>query len=40
MCYRIYGDAKYYVEVARFNSLNDFRNLTEGMQIKFPPLAK
>lgn len=40
MCYRIYGDAKYYIEVARFNNLNDFRNLNEGMQLKFPPLAK
>jgi hypothetical protein len=40
MCYRIYGDSKYYIEVARFNNLNDFRNLNEGMQLKFPPLAK
>jgi LysM repeat protein len=38
LCYQIYGDSKYYIEVARANSLNDFRYLETGVKIKFPPL--
>ncbi|MCG9910679.1 MAG: LysM peptidoglycan-binding domain-containing protein [Flavobacteriales bacterium] len=38
MCHDIYGDSKYYAAVAAHNRLDDFRNLTEGMQIQFPPL--
>ncbi len=40
MCYRIYGDSKYYIEVAKFNKLNDFRNIKAGDRIVFPPIAK
>jgi hypothetical protein len=40
MCYRIYGDPKYYLEVARVNGINNFRNLTPGTDIFFPPLNK
>lgn len=40
LCYKIYGDSKYYIEVARANNLNDFRYLKTGSKIKFPPLAK
>jgi len=40
MCYNIYGDSKYYIEVARVNNLNDFKNLQPGQQIFFPPLEK
>lgn len=40
MTYRIYGDASYYMEVARVNNLVNFRNLKPGDRIKFPPLAK
>ncbi len=40
LCKEMYGDIKYYVEVANFNGLNDFRNLKTGDKIKFPPLAK
>lgn len=39
MCYRIYGDSRYYLEVARVNKLKDFRNLEAGSQIIFPPLG-
>jgi hypothetical protein len=39
MCFHIYQDSKYYLEVARFNGLNDFRNLEPGQQIFFPPLG-
>lgn len=40
LCYKIYGDAKYYIEVAQVNNLNDFRYLKTGSKIKFPPLNK
>jgi hypothetical protein len=35
----IYGSAQYYLDVARFNNLDDFRTLRPGQQILFPPLA-
>ena len=38
MTYRIYGDASYYLEVARINKLTNFRNLTTGTEIYFPPI--
>src|SRR5690606_25228054 len=38
MCYRIYGDSKYYTAVAAFNAIDNFRNLQEGTTIQFPPL--
>lgn len=40
MCKKIYGDPKYYIEVARVNKLVDFRNLSIGLRIEFPPLEK
>ncbi|TMI64915.1 MAG: hypothetical protein E6H07_03075 [Bacteroidetes bacterium] len=40
MAYKIYGDYKYYFEVARANNLNDFRNLVPGTKIFFPPFDK
>lgn len=39
MCYRIYQDSKYYVEVAKFNGINSFRDLEPGRPIFFPPLG-
>ncbi len=38
MCYRIYGDSRYYLQVAQFNKLNNFRSLQVGSTLKFPPL--
>lgn len=38
MCERVYGDANLYLEVARFNNLVNYRNLTPGQKIYFPPL--
>jgi hypothetical protein len=38
MSYRIYGDASLYIEVARVNKLNDFRNLKPGDRLIFPPI--
>lgn len=36
----IYGDSKFYLEVAKVNKLVNFRNLTIGQKIFFPPLSK
>jgi len=38
LCHRIYRDAAYYPEVARFNDLTDFRHLEPGTRIRLPPL--
>jgi hypothetical protein len=40
MCFNIYGDSKYYVEVARVNRLYNFRTLIPGTQLFFPPIVK
>lgn len=40
MTYNIYGDSRYYLEVARINGITDFRNLKQGSEIVFPPLEK
>lgn len=38
LCEQIYGDSRYYMAVARFNGLRQFRALTPGMTLHFPPL--
>jgi len=40
MCFKIYGDSKFYLEVAKANNMNQFRNLTQGQKIIFPPIEK
>ncbi len=40
MCYRIYGDSKYYLEVAKINNIAVFRKLAPGQELFFPPLQK
>jgi hypothetical protein len=40
MTFKIYGDARYYIKVAQFNNLNNFRNLKVGDQVYFPSLPK
>jgi len=40
LCYRIYGDPKYYLQVAKANSLANFRILKPGTALVFPPLEK
>lgn len=40
MTHDIYGDSKYYLEVARVNEIIDFRNLKPGRKIIFPPIEK
>jgi Contractile injection system tube protein len=38
LCQRIYGDARYYLQVARHNGLAGFRLLVPGTTLHFPPL--
>jgi nucleoid-associated protein YgaU len=40
MAFQIYGDPKYYLEVARINKITNFRNVKTGQKIFFPPLQK
>ncbi len=40
MTFRIYGDSKYYLEVAKANNLSNFRKLEVGQTILFPPVEK
>lgn len=38
LCHRIYKNSAYYLEVARINNLNGFRDLKPGTRLHFPPL--
>lgn len=40
MTFKIYGDSKYYLQVAAANKLVNFRRLQPGQEIIFPPLEK
>ena len=40
MCAQVYGDPKYYLDVARVNGLSGFRALAPGRELLFPPLQK
>jgi hypothetical protein len=40
MTLEIYGDFKYYLEVAKVNGLQNFRDLVPGQKLFFPPLDK
>lgn len=35
----IYGSSQYYLRLAQVNNIDDFRNLTPGQELIFPPLA-
>lgn len=37
---KMYGDQKYYIDVAAFNRLDGFRNIETGSKILFPPTEK
>ncbi len=39
LCYRVYGDSRYYLAVAAHNGLDDFRGLVPGTMLLFPPLS-
>jgi hypothetical protein len=38
MCYRIYGDCNYYIKVAQYNEIINFRAIKPGDVITFPPV--
>ena len=38
LCYRIYKDCSYYLDVAKFNNIDNFRDIKPGATISFPPL--
>jgi nucleoid-associated protein YgaU len=40
LCNQIYGDPRLYLQVARANGIDDFRNLAPGTKLRFPPLEK
>jgi Contractile injection system tube protein len=40
LCFEIYGDPKYYIQVAGANALTNFRRLTPGVDLLFPPIEK
>lgn len=40
MCYRIYGDPKYFLNVAEINGLSNFRSLIPGSNLVFPAIEK
>lgn len=40
MTHKIYGDSKYYLEVAKANKISNFRKLRVGQKIFFPPIEK
>jgi len=40
LCKDIYGDSRYFLQVARYNSLKNFRVLKQGQRIFFPPIEK
>lgn len=40
LCQEIYGSAAHYLRVAEVNGLDDFRVLTPGQELIFPPFAK
>lgn len=40
ICYREYGDSKYYYQVAQINGLTDFKSLVPGSKIILPPIVQ
>jgi hypothetical protein len=40
LCYEIYGDPRYYLQVALANGLAHFRDLSPGEELFFPPINK
>ncbi|MFQ3212658.1 MAG: hypothetical protein ACI9XJ_002060 [Marivirga sp.] len=40
ICYDIYGDPSYYLQIAEINNILDFRNLKPGSKILFPRMQK
>lgn len=39
LCYRVYKDSTYYLEVAKVNNMTQFSHLEPGSKLHFPPLV-
>lgn len=39
LTYEVYGEKQHYLKVARYNGLDNFRDLKPGMKLTFPPLV-
>lgn len=39
LCHEIYGDPEYYLDVARANRIDNFRDVAPGTRVFFPPLT-
>ena len=37
---KVYGDSKYYLEIARVNNINNFRKIKAGTRLVLPPVEK
>jgi nucleoid-associated protein YgaU len=40
LCYQVYEEPGYYMQVAKANNLPNFRKLEEGIELFFPPIEK
>ncbi len=40
LCKEVYGSESYYIQVARANKLDNFRDLPPGLELYFPPVKK
>ena len=40
LCRQVWHDENYYIQVAKYNGLNKFRNLKGGQQLLFPPIIQ
>ncbi|MGB4850367.1 MAG: LysM peptidoglycan-binding domain-containing protein [Saprospiraceae bacterium] len=40
MCMKVYGEPRFYLQVAEKNKLGNFRDLKPGLEILFPPIDK
>lgn len=38
ICFRTYGDSSYYLDVAKYNNILNFRDITPGTKIYLPPI--
>jgi len=38
ICYKVYGDSSYYLDVAEYNNLINYRNLVPGTELYLPPI--
>lgn len=38
LCYRVYKDCSYYLEIAKVNNITNFRDIKPGINLHFPPL--